>query len=143
TRVFNLLHSFDEWGALPPGTAASLWTTLNFDVSVYEIFVPLLSGGTLHIVPGDVRAGAPRLFAWAAAKQIAALYLPPFMVEPFAAWLRAGNPYPQLHRLLVGVEPLAEATLVAIARHIPGLTLLNGYGPTEATVCATVYRVPP
>jgi amino acid adenylation domain-containing protein len=143
TGVFNLLHSFDEWGALPPGTAASLWTTLNFDVSVYEIFVPLLSGGTLHIVPGDVRTDAPHLFAWAAAKQIAALYLPPFMVEPFAAWLRAGNAYPQLHRLLVGVEPLAEATLVEIAQHIPGLTLLNGYGPTEATVCATVYRVSP
>ncbi|MBK8901319.1 MAG: non-ribosomal peptide synthase/polyketide synthase [Anaerolineaceae bacterium] len=143
TGVFNLLHSFDEWGTLPPGTAASLWTTLNFDVSVYEIFAPLTSGGTLHVVPGDVRTDAPRLFTWSAQQQIASLYLPPFMVEPFAAWLRDGHAYPHLRRLLVGVEPLAEATLVDIQQYIPGLVLINGYGPTEATVCATLYRVPP
>jgi len=65
------------------------------------------------------------------------------MVEPLATWLKEGHEFTGLQRLLVGVEPLAEPTLVQIQRHIPGLVLLNGYGPTEATVCATLYPVSP
>ena len=141
TGVFNLLRSFDQWGELPPQAASSLWTSLNFDVSIYEIFTPLVRGGMLHIVPPEMRIEMHRLFVWLAAQQIASIYLPPFMVEPFAAWLREGHAYPALQRLLVGVEPLAEQTLVAIRRHIPKLTLINAYGPTEATICSTHYRV--
>ncbi len=140
TGVFNLLRSFDRWGELAPKANSALWTSLNFDVSVYEIFAPLVSGGALHIVPAQIRPEAPALFAWLSAQQIASAYLPPFMVEPFAAWLKAGNAS-QLRRLLVGVEPLAEQTLVQIKQHLPQVTIINGYGPTEATVCATAYPI--
>lgn len=143
TAVVNLARSFDEWGALPPQAAGSLWTSLNFDVSVYEIFTTLLSGGSLHIVPTEKRVAALELFAWLAQQQIASVYLPPFMVEPFSTWLCEGNTYPHLKRLLVGVEPLAEQTLVQIQKHLPQATIINGYGPTEAAVCATLYAVPP
>ncbi|MCP4656984.1 MAG: amino acid adenylation domain-containing protein, partial [bacterium] len=46
-----------------------------------------------------------------------------------------------LRRLLVGVEPIPERVLVAIREGIPGLRIINGYGPTEATVCCTLYNV--
>src|SRR5690606_37845402 len=119
--VTNLHRAFEQWGSLEPGMAASLWTSLNFDVSVYEIFIPLLSGGTLHIVPQEIRPAAPQFFQWLAEQHIHSTYLPPFMVEPFLQWLQAGHQVNHLQRLLTGVEPLAEATLVAIQRHIPGL----------------------
>ncbi len=141
TGVFNLLRSFDPWGQLPPQAVGTLWTSLNFDVSVYEIFAPLLSGGQLHIVPAEIRTDAPQLLSWLASVPAASVYLPPFLVEPLAAWLKEGHEFTGLQRLLVGVEPLAEPTLVQIQRLIPGLVLLNGYGPTEATVCATLYPV--
>ena len=121
----------------------SLWTSLNFDASVYEIFPAFITGGALHIVPLDIRADAPRLFAWLAQHKIQHSYLPPFMVEPFLKWLQDGQHHSHLHRLMVGVEPLAEQTLVEIQRRVPSLTLINAYGPTEATVCSTHYRVPP
>ena len=41
---------------------------------------------------------------------------------------------PPLSRLLVGVEPISEQLLVRIAERSPGLELINGYGPTEATI---------
>ena len=47
-----------------------------------------------------------------------------------------------LKRLLVGVEPIAMATLLALRRENPGLVVVNGYGPTETTICATFYTVP-
>ena len=141
TGVFNLLRSFDQWGELAPQANNALWTSLNFDVAVYEIFAALVSGGTLQIVPADMRMDAVALFTWLSAQQVASFYLPPFMVEPFAAWLKEGNAYPAMRRLLVGVEPLAEQTLVQIQKQLPQAAIINAYGPTEATVCVTAYPI--
>ncbi|MCA9945761.1 MAG: amino acid adenylation domain-containing protein, partial [Anaerolineales bacterium] len=142
TGVFNLQRTFDQWGKMPPQAIYSLWTSLNFDASVYEIFPAFITGGSLHIVPPEIRADAPRLFAWLAEKKIQHGYLPPFMVEPFYKWLQTGHTC-SLLRLMAGVEPLVEQTLVGIQKLQPGLMFINAYGPTETTVCATHYRVPP
>ena len=44
-----------------------------------------------------------------------------------------------LRRILVGVEPLREQDLYRLEKLLPGLTVVNGYGPTEATVFSTCY----
>ncbi|MCB8981032.1 MAG: amino acid adenylation domain-containing protein, partial [Ardenticatenaceae bacterium] len=142
TGVFNMQRSFDQWGEMPAQAVYSLWTSLNFDASVYEIFPAFITGGSLAIVPLDIRADAPRLFTWLAEQKIQHSYLPPFMVEPLYKWVQQHEHNLGLLRLMVGVEPLAEMLLAEIQRRVPGLTLINAYGPTEATVCSTHYRVP-
>ncbi|MCP5096607.1 MAG: AMP-binding protein, partial [Chloroflexi bacterium] len=49
--VVNLLDDFNKRSPLVHDTQHSLWTNITFDVSVYEIFSALTTGGTLHIVP--------------------------------------------------------------------------------------------
>ncbi|HEX6541515.1 MAG TPA: amino acid adenylation domain-containing protein [Ktedonobacterales bacterium] len=139
--VVSLLTDFQRRQSLLPGDGCSWWTSLSFDVSVYEIFSSWLTGGTLHVIPESIRLDAPRLLAWLHTYQIRSAYLPPFLLAEFARWLDAHPGASALRRLLVGVEPIAEHLLVNICAQLPDLCLLNGYGPSETTICSTLYQV--
>jgi len=139
--VINLLTDFQRRAPLAVGDNGSLWTSASFDVSVYEIFSALLSGATLHIVPDEGRSDFEKLAEWLSEQRITSAYLPPAMLPEFAEMLKQqSRPY-YLRRLLVGVEPINETVLAAINQHLPELRIINGYGPTEATICATLYDV--
>ncbi|MET0136200.1 MAG: amino acid adenylation domain-containing protein [Kibdelosporangium sp.] len=125
-----------------PGAAAALWSSFGFDVSVSEILLPITTGGALHVVPDDVRADPEALMAWLRSSHIVQAYLPPAFVkwiDEAPAERLAGL---ALRQLLVGVEPLTEAGLNRIGQALPGLRILNGYGPTESTVYSTAYLDP-
>jgi len=138
--VVNLLDDFENRQPIRQGDACSLWTVISFDVSVYEIWSALLAGGCLHIAPDHIRSDPDLFLNWMSIFQINNAYLPPFMLNALAD-RQSSEPLP-LRRLLVGVEPIAESLLVEIRTKTPGLCLINGYGPTEATICATLYSIP-
>jgi len=139
--VTNLLADIESRRSLKVGTRCSLWTNLTFDVSVYEIFSALLRGGMLHIVPEDIRVDAIALMEWLSDRQIQSAFLPPFSLNALGDWVARTPENCCLQRLLVGVEPISEQMLVSISRSIPRLQIINGYGPTEATICTTLYNV--
>ncbi|MEM7114034.1 MAG: amino acid adenylation domain-containing protein, partial [Chloroflexota bacterium] len=136
--VINLLDDFNRRAPLAPAAHHSLWTNTTFDVSVYEIFSALTTGGTLHIVPNDLRANSSGILDWLHEYQIESAYLPPFLLPELASWLKQTAITLPIKRLLVGVEPILETTLARIQAHLPQGKILNGYGPTEATVCVTL-----
>ncbi|OQY01161.1 MAG: hypothetical protein B6I22_14735, partial [Desulfobacteraceae bacterium 4572_123] len=115
----------------------------NFDVSVYEIFSSLTAGAELKIVPDKVRPDPLVLMEWLLQHRITSAYLPPMMVADLAAWVEVNPGQSLLRRLLVGVEPIPEKLLVQIAHNVSGVRIINGYGPTEATICASLYDVKP
>ncbi len=142
--VVNLLEDMERRRPLEPGESCGLWTSISFDVSVYEIFSALCYGGALCIPADDERTSGELLFPWLARHRVRSAYLPPFVLAELAEWAAAGGPERRsLARLLVGVEPIPERQLVRLLATIPGLRIVNGYGPTEATVCATFYDVGP
>ncbi|WP_386071007.1 amino acid adenylation domain-containing protein [Tahibacter sp. UC22_41] len=138
--ALNLVDDFDARGAVTAGDACSWWTSPTFDVSVFEVFGALLRGGTLHLVDEALRADARGLVDWIARTHIAHAYVPPFALQELADAARQGR-LASLRRVLVGVEPIPLALLAGLRRDVPGLAVINGYGPTEATVCATAYDV--
>ncbi|MCV3216659.1 amino acid adenylation domain-containing protein [Plectonema radiosum NIES-515] len=139
--VTNLLADFQIKQPLAQGNRCSLWTSISFDVSVYEIFSALLVGGELHLTSESMRYEAITLFEWLQSQQIHSAYIPPFMLKDLADWLQKKPRKLALKRLLVGVEPIAEQLLQSISQLVPGLQIINGYGPSEATICATLYTV--
>jgi len=139
--VLNLLADFDRRAKIAAGERCSLWTSYSFDVSVYEIFSALLAGGELHIASDAIRFDSGVFLPWLAEHRIASAYVPPLMLGDLLAWAESHPGSLSIKRLLVGVEPINEKLLAAIMKNVPGLAIINGYGPTETTICSTLYDV--
>ncbi len=138
--VVNIMADLERRWQVGAGDGCAMWTGASFDVAVWEIFSALCHGGTLHIPAESERTTAAALFPWMVRHAIRSLYLPGFLLAAYARWVGAGDASRrQLARLLVGVEPIAERLLADLLAAVPGLRIVNGYGPTEATVCATFY----
>ncbi len=141
--VINLLDDLEGRRPLNPGDACSWWTSVGFDVSIYEIFSALLYGRTLHITPERVRSDPVAFVEWLERQCIHSAYIPPFILVEMANGILETMIPLSLRRVLVGVEPIPERVLKAICHRLPALTIVNGYGPTEATICSTLLTFNP
>ena len=112
--------------------AAQVWTQCHsyaFDFSVWEIWAALLGGGRLVVVPEAV-AGSPEDFhALLVSEQVNVLTQTPSAV---AALSPQGL---ESAALLLGGEACPAEV---VDRWAPGRVVINAYGPTEATVYASM-----
>ena len=109
-------------------------TPISFDVSVSELFGPLVAGGCLVLAePGGERD--PRYLARLIAReQVGATHFVPSMLAPFLATLEAdGLRLPTLHTVACSGEAL-PAEAVRRAGRVLDATLYNMYGPAEASI---------
>ncbi len=110
--------------------------TIAFDFSVEELWVPLIAGATL--VPGKPGAslvGDDLADYLLRAKHVTALCCVPTLLATIEKDL------PDLRILLVSGEACPQNLVVRW--HRPGRIMLNAYGPTEATVTATLTELYP
>ncbi|MFF2136227.1 amino acid adenylation domain-containing protein [Streptomyces sp. NPDC058193] len=109
------------------------YMTLSFDVSVMEILGTLCVGGTLALIPGELRKDLHRLAAFVAEHEVTRLYLPYIALQRFAAIAVAEGLRCEALREVTSV---GEALVVSpqirefFSRH-PRARLLNMYGPSE------------
>ncbi len=124
---------------MQPGDRISLTCRYVFDVSVLEIFSTLLHGACLHIPSQETVADPRRYAAFLVEHEIAQSYLHPMHLADIAASLREQGTCP-LRRLLIGVESIRFETIRWFLEQ--GVAIKNGYGPTETTICATIFDLP-
>ncbi|KOV61057.1 amino acid adenylation protein [Streptomyces sp. NRRL WC-3618] len=108
-------------------------TSLNFDVSVFEIFSPLLCGGRVEIVDSllALTDGTPRDAGLISG------------VPTVLAGVLAERPAVAPHTVALGGEPIPGQLRADIQDAFPGVRLVNFYGPTEATIYATAWQSDP
>ena len=116
---------------------------LCFDVSVFELFLPLVSGARLVIAPEQATCSFQGLVEIIKQKGITTAYIPPAFLSNFIKELARDKRPCRLKKLIVGVEPIKHAVLDQYLAFDPEMKIVNGYGPTEATVFATYYRYEP
>lgn len=115
-------------------------SSLSFDASTFEIWAPLLNGGRLVLLP----PGTPSLDVISQHIRdhgVTTLWLTSglfqLMVEEDIDALRP------LQQLLAGGDVLSKHHVGRLARHLPELALINGYGPTENTTFSCFHRISP
>ncbi|BFU46072.1 amino acid adenylation domain-containing protein [Krasilnikovia sp. MM14-A1004] len=110
-----------------------------FDASTYELWVPLLIGGRVVVSAEDVTA--PLLRRLIGAGRITALWLTAGLFSALAD----GDPgcLNGIREVWTGGDVVSRRAVDRIAAACAGITIVNGYGPTEATTFATRYRIHP
>lgn len=109
--------------------------TIAFDFSVEEIWVPFAAGCTLVPAKPGVRLVAEDLADFLQEQRITAMCCVPTLLASIERDL------PDLRLLVLSGEACPHGLVDRWDR--PGRTILNAYGPTEATVTATITRLYP
>jgi amino acid adenylation domain-containing protein/FkbM family methyltransferase len=115
-------------------------TNIMFDVSVWEFFLPLAFGARLVILPRQERFDVSALAEAILLEGITLIYLPPGLLKPISEELAKQHTRLKLNKMLVGVEPIRDQVLEDYMRLNPRMRIINGYGPTETTICATSFN---
>lgn len=140
--VANLLLDMNNQHQMNIGGKSSFWVSFGFDAAVYEIYTCLLFGGTLFIVPEEGRFEPSYYMKWLQENRLEYIFMPPFMLEDFSHWLKVNKKGDwSLKRLITGLEPIKTSIIAEILDQMPHLQIINGYGPTETTICSTLYFV--
>ncbi|HLG65326.1 MAG TPA: amino acid adenylation domain-containing protein [Ktedonosporobacter sp.] len=105
------------------------FASFNFDASIWEITLALSHGGTLHLVPDDMRMQGTKLVALLDTQAISVVLAAPsvLMTLPDAA-------LPTVKCILAGGEACSAEV---VKRWAPGRLFFNAYGPTESSVFAS------
>ncbi|OPE16412.1 amino acid adenylation domain-containing protein, partial [Pseudomonas aeruginosa] len=115
-------------------------TSSSFDASVWEFWLPLMSGARLHLAPAELGTSLESLWGLVEAQRINVLQMPPSLLQallPFAG----DDQLDSLRLLCCGGEALSGALLEQLGRRWNG-ELVNLYGPTEATIDACCFSAP-
>ncbi|KAB7833956.1 non-ribosomal peptide synthetase [Streptomyces mobaraensis] len=116
-----------------------LHSSLSFDMAVTSLWGPLVSGGAIHVL--DLKAIAsgtqppPAASARPSFLKVTPSHLPLLGLLPDSC-LPTGQ-------LVIGGEALTGSALGPWRAAHPGVTVVNEYGPTEATVGCCAYTVRP
>ncbi|XCN74104.1 MAG: amino acid adenylation domain-containing protein [Candidatus Electrothrix aestuarii] len=115
------------------------FSSVNFDVSIEQIFSTLLAGASL-IVLKDNLVNPSILVEYLEKNQVSVADIPP------AYWQQIIHlndiELNTLRLLILGGEALSVSLAQQTRRQFSELTCINAYGPTEAVITATVYSLP-
>ena len=134
--VVNLLKSAEKLLEVGPEDRLFAITTLAFDISVLELWLPLVTGGTVIIASQEVATQGDLLSEQLLSTRATMLQATPFT---FRILLDVGFKPPSGFKMMCG----GEAWTMAMAEKLlaSGSRLWNMYGPTETTVWSSITEV--
>ncbi|CAO3566634.1 unnamed protein product [Mortierella alpina] len=111
----------------------------TFDVSTFDVWVPLLNGASIVIIDRETLLDPPRLAADLDHHQVTSLCLTTALLHQYVHII--GAALSRLKYLMgAGEQGLVEA-YTEMAKHGGRVCVINMYGPTEASVISTAYRI--
>ncbi|WP_387691858.1 amino acid adenylation domain-containing protein [Photorhabdus sp. RM71S] len=139
SNVVSCLNAMSEYLAHAPGEVWTWFHAASFDLSVWELWGALCSGGALVVVPDDLRNQPDKFLDLVAAEQVTIVSQTPSGLKNLLSEFRhRPRAYAIKHWVICG-----EALLSATVRPYLSAqwTFWNMYGPAETTIFATVEKV--
>ncbi|MGW7357566.1 amino acid adenylation domain-containing protein [Streptomyces sp. NPDC054802] len=128
--VASMAAAHRAWFGGGAGHRVLQFSSPSFDASMWEILTTLLTGSTLVVSSAERLSAGESLAALLAERRVTHATLPPVVLAAMGeARLPAGM-------TLVTAGEACSAELVE--RWAPGRKMVNAYGPTESTVCASM-----
>lgn len=124
-----------------PGDRILQKTSLTFDVSVWELLLPLISGATVVFAEPGRHTDMRYLAETIASERITMVHFVPSVLQEFLQE-RDLSGIQHLRCTIASGEALAASTADRFFERLPG-ELFNLYGPTEAAVDVTAFRCKP
>ncbi|WPQ62326.1 amino acid adenylation domain-containing protein [Chitinophaga sancti] len=113
-------------------------TSFTFDVSVWEIFLPLCVGATEVLCPAEDVASPGRLLSLISREAVTCLHFVPSMLNSFLGSVVDAALLKSVRMVIASGEALTPAT-VELWYELVNIPLHNLYGPTEASIDVSYY----
>jgi amino acid adenylation domain-containing protein len=133
--MLNLVLWYRQTFELTSSDRTTQFASPAFDVTTKELWPPLTVGACIYIIDEKIRSIPAAMRDWLVSSNITLTILPTIMAEGLIAleWPATTS----LRLLLTGGDILHHYAPTTLP-----FTLINNYGPTEATVVSTYERVP-
>ena len=112
-------------------------SSISFDMSLYETYMPLCAGKTVCMATEDEFHNPLLLRDLMINNNVQAMTCTPSFMNNMLAMPGFDNALKGLVSLVVGAEAFPPALYDALRSAAPGLQIVNGYGPTETSVCCS------
>ncbi|WP_283812415.1 non-ribosomal peptide synthetase [Bradyrhizobium sp. USDA 3458] len=109
------------------------FASIGFDASAWELVMAFGSGAALHLPADEIRQASNKLSDYLRSEAITHATLPPALLPA------SKNLECLASQVLILAGELPKAELI---RSLAPASIVNAYGPTEATVCATLWNCP-
>ncbi|MEJ1934085.1 amino acid adenylation domain-containing protein, partial [Nostoc sp. NIES-2111] len=141
SALINYVNSIISRLELPSPAHFATVSTFAADLGNTVIFPSLCTGGCLHVISSERSTNPELLVAYCRNHPIDCLKIVPSHLE---ALLTASDPQAILprQRLILGGEAVNWELIEKIYNIAPNCVIFNHYGPTEATVGVTTFKIP-
>jgi amino acid adenylation domain-containing protein len=120
-----------DWLRLGPDTVTLHSSAFAFDTSIIDFFGALLHGGTM-VIPPDGALSIADLAAAIADRGVNTLWLTSGLFHAVAD--ARPDCFARVDQVIVGGDVVSPAHVARVMDACPGITVINGYGPTESNV---------
>ena len=139
--VNYLCWAVREYG-VEAGRSNPVHSSFSFDLTVTSLYTPLISGGSVELLPEDV--GAQQLLAALLRQGDRSLVkITPAHLELLSQQIPQAKARGMSRAMVIGGENLLAESLKFWREGAPQTRLINEYGPTETVVGCCIYEVKP
>lgn len=124
---------------LESGDRVTEFNSPGFDLSLFEIWVTLLSGAAIIVTPNRVVTDPASLASFLESQRVTILFIPTALFNIIASV--SPGCFRSLRHVLVGGENANAQAMRSVLKTAPPQHLWNTYGPTECTTMATMFEV--